>query len=142
VRIVRVTDQAGVVTVVDVHDRVFGSDHSGSARHWRRGCARRRTRWTSCSRWRPAHRCPAAGIESSPGTDFAGLWSGGTLPPWRGREIYRALVGFRVRSAAERASGSSGWTHSRRAGRAMAGMGFTQLTTTVEFTKPARDRAR
>jgi GNAT superfamily N-acetyltransferase len=36
------------------------------------------------------------------GTEFATLWGGGTLPAWRGRGIYRALVAHRARLAAER----------------------------------------
>ena len=35
----------------------------------------------------------AARIEYLPGSDFAGLWGGGTLPEWRGQGLYRALVG-------------------------------------------------
>ena len=36
------------------------------------------------------------------GTDFATLWGGATLPAWRGRGIYRALVFRRAQLAAER----------------------------------------
>ena len=36
------------------------------------------------------------------GTNFATLWGGATLPPWRGRGIYRALVRRRAQLAAER----------------------------------------
>jgi GNAT superfamily N-acetyltransferase len=36
------------------------------------------------------------------GTEFATLWGGGTLPGWRGRGIYRALVAHRARLAARR----------------------------------------
>jgi GNAT superfamily N-acetyltransferase len=36
------------------------------------------------------------------GTDFATLWGGSTLPEWRGRGIYRALVFRRAQLAAER----------------------------------------
>lgn len=35
------------------------------------------------------------------GTEFAGLWGGGVLAPWRGRGIYRALVSVRARAALE-----------------------------------------
>ena len=35
-------------------------------------------------------------------TDFATLWGGATLPEWRGRGIYRALVCRRAQLAAER----------------------------------------
>ncbi|MGW2225870.1 GNAT family N-acetyltransferase [Streptomyces formicae] len=43
-----------------------------------------------------------ARMELCPGTEFAGLWGGGTAPQWRGRGIYRALVAYRARIAAER----------------------------------------
>jgi GNAT superfamily N-acetyltransferase len=36
------------------------------------------------------------------GSPFAGLWGGSTLPEWRGRGFYRALVSHRARAAAER----------------------------------------
>ncbi len=44
----------------------------------------------------------AGRLEVVPGTDFAGLWGGGTLESWRGRGIYRALVSARASSAVER----------------------------------------
>ncbi|MCY7399641.1 MAG: GNAT family N-acetyltransferase [Nocardioides sp.] len=37
-----------------------------------------------------------------PGTTFAGVWGGATLPQWRGRGIYRALVAARARAALAR----------------------------------------
>ena len=37
-----------------------------------------------------------------PGTEFAGIWGGSTLPGFRGRGIYRALVAARARSAVAR----------------------------------------
>lgn len=36
------------------------------------------------------------------GTEFAGIWGGSTLPAYRGRGIYRALVAARARSAIDR----------------------------------------
>lgn len=36
------------------------------------------------------------------GTEFAGIWGGSTLPGFRGRGIYRALVAARARAALER----------------------------------------
>ncbi len=41
----------------------------------------------------------AAWLELNPGTEFAGLWGGSTLPRWRRRGIYRALVTMRARLA-------------------------------------------
>ena len=38
-------------------------------------------------------------LEPVPGTEFAGIWGGATLPEWRRRGIYRALTAERARSA-------------------------------------------
>ncbi|WP_020659400.1 GNAT family N-acetyltransferase [Amycolatopsis benzoatilytica] len=44
----------------------------------------------------------ASRLEVVPGTGFAGLWGGATLPGWRGRGLYRALVSHRVGAARAR----------------------------------------
>ncbi len=44
----------------------------------------------------------AGRLEVVPGTDFAGLWGGSTVPQWRGRGVYRAITAARARSAVER----------------------------------------
>ncbi len=41
-------------------------------------------------------------LDPVPGTAVAGIWGGGTLPAWRGRGIYRALLAERARSALRR----------------------------------------
>ncbi|HLH47014.1 MAG TPA: hypothetical protein VKV25_07640, partial [Acidimicrobiales bacterium] len=41
----------------------------------------------------------AGRLEPVAGTEFAGLWGGATLAPWRRRGIYRALTAARARSA-------------------------------------------
>jgi GNAT superfamily N-acetyltransferase len=43
----------------------------------------------------------ASWIRYHTGTEFASLWGGSTLPEWRGRGIYRALVARRARLAAD-----------------------------------------
>lgn len=49
----------------------------------------------------PAVVC-AGRLEVVPGTSFAGLWGGVTVPGWRGRGLYRALTAARARSAVAR----------------------------------------
>ena len=44
----------------------------------------------------------AGRVEFHEGTDFASLWGGGTLPDWRGRGVFRALVGHRATLARDR----------------------------------------
>ncbi len=44
----------------------------------------------------------AAWVRFHEGTDFASLWGGSTLPGWRGRGVYRAVVAHRSALAAAR----------------------------------------
>ena len=78
-----------------------------------------------------------------PGTPFATLWGGSTLPPWRRHGIYKGLVVHRARLAAQR-----GYTylqvdatdHSRPI---LEGMGFVPVTTTTPYIfRPASAKAR
>jgi hypothetical protein len=41
----------------------------------------------------------AGRLERVPGTEFAGIWGGATLPDWRSRGIYRALTAARAATA-------------------------------------------
>ena len=43
----------------------------------------------------------AGSLDVVRGTEFAGLWGGAVLAPWRGRGIYRALVAARARAAVD-----------------------------------------
>lgn len=97
-----VTDEAGVDLMMAVHAGAFGTERP-----------RIREQLLSLLRSEPdsiaavlamAGDTPvsAARMEMRPGTAFAGLWGGGTLPHWRGRGIYRLLVAHRARLAAER----------------------------------------
>ena len=47
----------------------------------------------------PGEIVSAGRIERVPGTAFAGIWGGATLPAWRGRGIYRALTSARATAA-------------------------------------------
>ncbi|MEW2519756.1 GNAT family N-acetyltransferase [Actinacidiphila alni] len=102
VRLVDVTDAAGVDLVAKVHEEAFGASAD-----------RLRTRLLGALADSPDtvlmtlamagdRPVSAARMELHPGTDFAGLWGGGTAEEWRGRGIYRALVAHRARIAAAR----------------------------------------
>ncbi|MDA3804778.1 GNAT family N-acetyltransferase [Clavibacter sp. CT19] len=49
--------------------------------------------------WAAGRIVSAGRLEPVPGSDFAGIWGGATVPEWRGRGIYRALTAARARSA-------------------------------------------
>ena len=75
----------------------------------------------------------SARMELYPGTGFAGLWGGGTVEPWRGKGIYRALVAFRAAIATER-----GYTYlqvdaTEQSRPILQRLGFTALSSTTPY---------
>ena len=101
VRLVPVTDEAGLEAVTEVHDRVFGADPQlrGALTAQLRNSPDTVVIVVAMAGDEPVS---SARVAFGAGTDFAGLWGGGTLPRWRGRGIYRALVGYRARLAVAR----------------------------------------
>ncbi|WP_031466124.1 GNAT family N-acetyltransferase [Sciscionella sediminilitoris] len=79
---------------------------------------------------------PACGgrIEFHAGTGFASLWGGGTLPGFRGRGAYRALVAHRAALAAARGYRYLYSDCSPDSEPILARTGFTRLATTIPFT--------
>jgi GNAT superfamily N-acetyltransferase len=73
------------------------------------------------------------------GTEFASLWGGSTLPQWRRRGIYRALVGRRAALAAERGYAYLQVDASADSRPILEHLGLRVLTTTTPYvwTPPA-----
>jgi GNAT superfamily N-acetyltransferase len=101
VRLVPVTDEAGIDLMAEVHDQVFGPDPQlrGRLTAQLQNSSEGTVLVLAMAGDEPV--CSAR-VEFIPGTAFAGLWGGGTLRHWRGRGIYRALVAYRARLAADR----------------------------------------
>ncbi|WP_326700087.1 GNAT family N-acetyltransferase [Streptomyces sp. NBC_01754] len=74
-----------------------------------------------------------ARTELHPGTEFAGLWGGGTVPSWRGRGIYRALVAHRAEIAAEHGYRYLTVDASDRSRPILRRLGFAALSTTTPY---------
>jgi GNAT superfamily N-acetyltransferase len=72
-----------------------------------------------------------------PGTEFAGLWGGGTVPGWRGRGIYRALVGHRAGVAAGLGYRYLQVDASSQSRPILHGLGFAALSTTTPYVHPS-----
>ena len=74
------------------------------------------------------------------GTEFATLWGGATLPAWRRRGIYRALVAHRARLAAERGRHYLEVDASDDSRPILERLGFVAVTTTTPYvwSPPAR----
>ncbi|MGC1238213.1 MAG: GNAT family N-acetyltransferase [Acidimicrobiales bacterium] len=100
--LLRVSDEAGVELLIEVHESVFGHSHEELRRSILRrlDVAPQETDMFVVM----AGDVPVSSsrIEFFPASDFAGLWGGSTVPEWRGKGIYRALVFRRARLAQER----------------------------------------
>ena len=133
VRLVPVTDAAGVDLVARVHTLAFEQE-----------AARFRNRLLAQLTEDPDHTVAviamaddrpicAARMELHAGTGFASLWGGGTDPAWRGRGVYRALVAHRAGIAAAR-----GYRHlqvdaSDQSRPILERLGFAVLSTTTPY---------
>ncbi len=76
-------------------------------------------------------------------TEFATLWGGATLPGWRGRGIYRALVARRALLAAERGRRYLEVDASDESRPILERLGFVAVTTTTPYVwspPPQADR--
>ncbi|SCD97952.1 GNAT family N-acetyltransferase [Streptomyces sp. DvalAA-19] len=78
-------------------------------------------------------------MELYPGTGFAGLWGGGTVADWRGKGVYRALVAYRARIAAERGYRYLQVDATDMSAPILRRLGFLELGTTTPYVyRPAR----
>ena len=66
-------------------------------------------------------------------TEFATFWGGATLPAWRGRGIYRALVAHRAKLAAERGRRYIEVDASDDSRPILERLGFVAVTTTTPY---------
>lgn len=133
VRLLPVTDTAGVDLMTSAHEEAFDEDGS-RIRH--QVLARLAADpYSLAAVVAMAGDVPVCGarIEFHPGTDFASLWGGGTAPAWRGRGIYRALIAYRARIAAERGYRRLQVDASDDSRPILRRLGFAELTTTVPF---------
>ncbi len=133
VRVRTVTDADGVDALVGVHDTVFGDDHSGLGRTMLAGLGREPAAMTGVVAYAGETPVAAARVEFHAGTDFASLWGGGTLPEWRRRGLFRALVAHRARLAAERGFRYLQVDALPPSRPILQRLGFVELATTTPF---------
>jgi GNAT superfamily N-acetyltransferase len=137
VRLLQVTDLADADLLVRVHEQVFGGDHTAFARALRArltGAPDTVAAVVAMAGERPV--C-AARVEFHHGTEFASLWGAGTLPDWRGRGIFRAVVAYRAGLAAARGFRYLLVDALPASRPILERLGFVQLSTTTPYV-PAR----
>jgi hypothetical protein len=88
---------------------------------------------------RPSTVVSAGWVRYVDGTDFATLWGGSTLPEWRGRGIYKALVRYRARLAVQRGQSLLQVDASADSRPILERNGFVAVTTTTPYVHRVQD---
>ncbi len=134
VRMEPVVDAAGVDLMVAVHHRAFGD---GNHRAWGDAFLRQLEKaphevaaFVAMAGDQPVS---AGRMNFHAGTDFASIWGGGTVPEWRHRGIFRALVSHRARHAIDRGFRYLRVDAAPTSRPILARMGFHEIATTVPF---------
>ena len=104
IRLATVEDDAGVAAMLAVHDEVFGpgTTYPSVVEAVRTALGIRPRPIEAALAWAGDVAVSAGRVEFHEGTEFASMWGGGTLPAWRGRGVFRALVGHRALLARDR----------------------------------------
>ncbi|GHE42715.1 N-acetyltransferase [Streptomyces longispororuber] len=133
IELVPVTDAAGVRLMVAAHDRAFGTDGSALGRQVLDQLTTAPDTLAVVVALAGDEPVSSARIEFRPGTDFAGLWGGGTAAEWRGRGVYRSLVAHRARLAAARGVRRLQVDASDQSRPILRRLGFAELATTTPY---------
>lgn len=134
VRLQAVSDLGQARALVDMQDSVFGRGIPGMAEHLMAGIACDPP--STAAVVALAGSSPVAGgrVEFDPGSEFAGLWGGATVPAFRRRGIFRALVAHRAALAAQRGYRYLHVDASAESRPILARLGFVELATTTPYT--------
>ena len=138
VHIREVSEPDGFARIAELEDAVWRDDDSGEADHsWVDALAAERAADPEGLRVFLAEAgelaVSAGWVRFPSGTEFATLWGGATLPAWRGRGIYRALVAHRARLAAERGRRYVQVDASDDSRPILERLGFVAVTTTTPY---------
>ncbi|MFD9124072.1 GNAT family N-acetyltransferase [Kitasatospora sp. NPDC059571] len=142
VRLLPVTDPAGVDLVVDVHEQAFGTSGAGLRQRLLTQLTQNSETLSMVVAMAGDLPVCSARMELNPGTEFASLWGGGTVTAWRGRGIYRALVAHRARIAADLGYRYLQVDATDQSRPILQRLGFAILTTTTPYVYPPQRNDR
>lgn len=101
-RVERVTTWEGIQAIMAMEETVWQEDKTGLGKYLYDELAAYPDRLSVFAIWESGQVASAAWVRYHPGTRFASLWGGSTLPGARGRGYYTALLAARAREAFER----------------------------------------
>lgn len=131
-----VTDEPSIDALVAVHEEVFREDATAVGAMLRFELTRRPSHVAATVAIADGRPIAAGRVEIHRSTGFASLWGDCTVPDWRGRGVFRSLVGAAATQAA--AAGThyliaEATADSRAIFRRM---GFVDLATTTPYVHP------
>ena len=132
-----VTSRADVDAFVAVQECVFERDQSAFGRYLADTLDREPPAMVAALAWAGEKPICAGRVDLPPGCDFAGIWGGGTVPGWRHRGVFRALVAFRAAIAAARGYRYLQVDASEASRPILTRLGFVEIATTIPFAPPA-----
>ena len=131
-----VTGPREVDDLVRVHEEVFGVSHAGLGQELRARFARADPTVAAVVAMAGDAPICAGRVEFHPGTEFAGIWGGGTIRAWRGRGVFRSVVAHRAALAAARGFRYLQVDASPESRPILERLGFAELATTTPFRSP------
>lgn len=134
VSLVSANDTIGIDRLIDVHESVFGVDHS----QLRRSLQKQLSEVPHLSELvvavaddRPVS---SARVEFLPDREFASLWGGSTLLAWRSKGLFRAMVAYRADAAERRGYSYLYVTASSESRPIFDRLGFASFGSVVTFS--------
>ena len=131
-----VVDERGIEAFVRMHADVFGGDHSAIGRTLLASLTQELPAHVAVIAWSEGAAVGAGRVELQPGTDFASIWGGGTLPEWRGRGVFRSVVAYRAALASARGFRYLQVDAVPDSRPILERLGFVELATTTPFAHP------
>lgn len=131
-----VVDEWGIEAFVRLHTDVFGGDHSAIGEMLLASLSQKLPAHLAVIAWSEGAAVCAGRVELQPGTDFASIWGGGTLPEWRGRGVFRSVVAYRAALASARGFRYLQVDASPDSRPILRRLGFVELATTTPFVHP------
>lgn len=135
VELVIVTTAQDVEALVHVHDEVFGGDHEALGQEVAAALGSAEPAVVAVLARAGDTTISAGRVEFHAETEFASIWGGGTLPDWRRRGVFRALVAKRAALARDRGFRYLQVDAMPTSRPILARLGFVELATTTPYRR-------